>query len=410
MQSALAVRWISKTFRVPRTEAVAGDDRRERVGRRELFHALRDVSFEVAAGQTIGLIGANGSGKTTLLKIMAGVMEPDAGEVETNGRIGALLELGAGFHPELSGVENVHLNGAVLGLDRRQTEECLANIIEFAELERFMDMPVKHFSSGMVVRLGFSVATQMRPDILLLDETFAVGDARFQARALGRIRELKSAGVTMVIVSHSAELILELADRVIWIDRGRIAMDGEPRRVLAAYRRQCGAFMIGAERVAARLMGEADALPVRPGGGRVRIVGAELAGEAGREFESTDLIELNLQLEMDAGIRLADFDLEALFRRDDRQVVAIGRVELPERITNGHGGRVDFGVQVGPIQLLKGEYEVILVIQERGFEGEGFIESRFQPGPVFRVKTPMPPDFDFAPTFRLVAGITGRWE
>ena len=235
-QAAVRVENLSKTFRLARVRD-QDDPRREPLGRRhDRFWALRDVSFSIPRGRTLGLIGPNGSGKSTLLKILARVMAPESGRVETDGRVGALLELGAGFHPDLTGIENVYLSGALLGLSEGQVDRLLPDIIAFAELERFMDMPVKHFSSGMTARLGFAVATRLAPEVLFMDETFATGDARFQAKALARIAELKSRGHTLVLVSHNLDLIMQLADEALWLDLGQIHRRGDPRAVLTEYR------------------------------------------------------------------------------------------------------------------------------------------------------------------------------
>ena len=244
---ALDVRGLGKVFHVPRAEA-AGDLRRERESRRrDRFWALRDVSFSVPTGQALGIVGHNGSGKSTLLKILAGVMAPETGCFMARGRIGALLELGAGLHPDLSGVENVYLNGALLGLSVPQVDRLLPEIIAFAELERFMDMPVRHYSSGMHARLGFAVATQLAPEILMMDETFATGDARFQARALAHVGEMKRRGHTLLLVSHSMELLTDLADQILWLDRGGVRALGSTREALAEYRRSQHALFAGAE-------------------------------------------------------------------------------------------------------------------------------------------------------------------
>ncbi|MCE5228363.1 ABC transporter ATP-binding protein [bacterium] len=237
---ALTVDRLGKAYRVPHAEDGL-DPRRERISRgRDLFHALRDVSFEVHRGETLGVIGANGSGKSTLLKILSGVVQAGSGGFNARGRIGALLELGAGFHTDLTGIENVYLSGALLGMDTQQIDALLPEIIGFAELERFMDMPVKHYSSGMVGRLGFAVATQLAPDILLMDETFATGDLRFQAKAIEHVAGMKGRGHTLLLVSHNLEIMIQLADRVLWLDRGQVRLLGEPRQVLAQYRRARG--------------------------------------------------------------------------------------------------------------------------------------------------------------------------
>jgi len=202
----------------------------------ELIPALEGVSFEVARGEAFGIVGGNGSGKSTLLKLVAGILKPDAGRLEAEGRVAALIELGAGFHPEISGRENIFINGSVLGLTRREIEARYQRIVEFAGLEDFIEEPVKNYSSGMYVRLGFAVAIHTDPDILLVDEVLAVGDEAFAHRCLRRIEELLASGRTVVFVSHALALVEDLCSRVLWLDRGRARQVGEPRRVVDAYR------------------------------------------------------------------------------------------------------------------------------------------------------------------------------
>jgi ABC-type polysaccharide/polyol phosphate transport system ATPase subunit len=203
---------------------------------REEFWALRDVSFTVDHGETVGIIGPNGAGKSTVLKLISRIIEPTSGEIEVNGRIGALLELGAGFHPDLSGRENIYLNGSILGLKRAEIDRRLDDIITFAELERFIDMPVKHYSSGMRMRLGFSVATHIDPEIMLIDEGLAVGDEAFQYKCMAKIAEFQRRGCTVLLVSHGLSLVEGLCTRAIWLQDGEIQQQGRTDRVIAAYR------------------------------------------------------------------------------------------------------------------------------------------------------------------------------
>lgn len=204
-------------------------------GGRSRFRALDDVSFELRRGEVVGLVGRNGSGKSTLLKVLAGILEPSAGTVRVEGRVGSLIEIGVGFHPELSGYENIYLSGTILGMERDTIEELLPRIVEFSGLERFMEMPVKHFSSGMYLRLGFSVAIQLRPDVLLLDETFAVGDYGFQYKALQEIERIRDTGVTILMVSHNLKNIEAYCQRALWIERGRLMCDDRPALVIDEY-------------------------------------------------------------------------------------------------------------------------------------------------------------------------------
>jgi ABC-type polysaccharide/polyol phosphate transport system ATPase subunit len=198
--------------------------------------ALEDISFRVAEGEAVGIIGSNGSGKSTLLKVVAGILKPTSGTVRVDGRVAALIELGAGFHPEISGRENIYINGAVLGLSRRQIDRRYDDIVEFSGLADFIEEPVKNYSSGMYVRLGFAVAIHTDPDVLMVDEVLAVGDEAFSHRCLRRIEEFLASGRTLLLVSHSLTLIESICDRVLWLDRGRLRADGHPRRVVDAYR------------------------------------------------------------------------------------------------------------------------------------------------------------------------------
>jgi len=199
------------------------------------FWALNGVSFEARRGETLGLVGANGAGKTTALKLLSKITRPTTGTITLNGRFSSLIELGAGFHPDLTGRENVYLNGVILGLTRRQVHERFDDIVAFSELERFIDMPVKRYSSGMYARLGFAVAAHVDPDVMLVDEVLAVGDASFQQKCYDFLHAFVKSGRTTIFVSHNLYVIEQLCDRVIWLDHGQIAMQGTPGQVLSAY-------------------------------------------------------------------------------------------------------------------------------------------------------------------------------
>ncbi len=200
------------------------------------FWALRDISFEVEQGEAIGLVGPNGSGKSTILAMLARVLKPTRGTIRVEGRVCPLLELGTGFHPDLSGRENVFLNASLLGLTRLETERRYDAIVEFAELEEFMDSPVKTYSTGMVIRLGFSVAVNMDPDVLLIDEVLGVGDEHFQHKSFGRLLEFKQQGRTIFVVSHNLQSVQILCERAIWLDRGRIVKDEDADEVITKYK------------------------------------------------------------------------------------------------------------------------------------------------------------------------------
>jgi ABC-type polysaccharide/polyol phosphate transport system ATPase subunit len=201
----------------------------------ELLWALRDVSFSVEAGETVGIVGANGSGKSTCLKLLTRILEPTSGEVEITGRVASMIELGAGFHPELTGRENIFLHGSILGLKRRRIEAHFDEIVAFSELERFIDVPVKFYSSGMYVRLAFASAINVEPDILLIDEVLAVGDQRFQEKCLAHIESLKNRGVTIVFVSHNLDTVRDLCERAFWLDEGILREDGPSEEVIKCY-------------------------------------------------------------------------------------------------------------------------------------------------------------------------------
>jgi lipopolysaccharide transport system ATP-binding protein len=197
--------------------------------------ALKDVNFEIAERQAVGLIGRNGAGKSTLLKVLSRITEPTAGEVTIHGRVGSLLEVGTGFHPELSGRDNIFLNGALLGMKRQEIKRKFDEIVAFAEIEKFLDTPVKHYSSGMYMRLAFAVAAHLEPEILLVDEVLAVGDAAFQRKCLGKMEDVAHSGRTVVFVSHNMGAVNSLCSRAIWVDKGQIREEGPAQQIVAHY-------------------------------------------------------------------------------------------------------------------------------------------------------------------------------
>ena len=199
------------------------------------FWALKDVNFEVGQGEVIGVIGRNGAGKSTLLKVLSRITDPTEGEVDINGRVGSLLEVGTGFHPELTGRENVYLNGAILGMRRAEITRRFGEIVEFAEVERFLDTPVKYYSSGMYMRLAFAVAAHLEPEILVVDEVLAVGDMQFQKKCLGKMESVAAAGRTVLFVSHNIGAVRTLCQRVVWLESGRLKMVGETDEVTLRY-------------------------------------------------------------------------------------------------------------------------------------------------------------------------------
>lgn len=273
---AIRVENLSKTFKL-HTERRSSIKERVVRGRAKhggTFKALEDISFEVPRGTTFGLIGHNGSGKSTLLKILAGVYRPTAGGVTVDGRVSALLELGAGFHGELTGRENIYLNGAILGIPRRQIESSIGEIIEFSGIGEFIDSPVKIYSSGMYVRLGFAIAVTLEPEILIVDEIIAVGDEEFQRKCFDYLFKLRNRGTTIVLVTHSLGLAAELCETAVWLDHGEMAALGPATDVIDAYLSQVNRREAAAGDVTETL--DQDALAVyRNGSGEALVTGVE---------------------------------------------------------------------------------------------------------------------------------------
>jgi ABC-type polysaccharide/polyol phosphate transport system ATPase subunit len=238
---------VSKRYRIRQSPSKGG--------RQEDFWALRDISFEVGRGETLGLIGQNGAGKSTILKLLSQITTPTTGEIRLAGSVAALIEVGSGFHPELTGRENVYLSGSILGMKRREIDAKFERIVEFSGVGGFIDTPVKWYSSGMYVRLGFAVAAHLEPDILLVDEVLAVGDAAFQVQCLERLNELRRSGMTMLFISHDLVSIERLCDRVGLLERGRLVAHGAPNDVVSAYQ-----HLLAGSQVAAI----ADATPPSP--------------------------------------------------------------------------------------------------------------------------------------------------
>lgn len=277
MSTAVSIEGVSKRFRLyaERNQTLkATVVNRRRVAYEELW-ALRDVNLEIPVGSTFGLVGENGSGKSTLLKCISRILTPDEGRISVRGDVAALLELGAGFHPELSGRENVYLNGSILGLSGRALDKRFDDIVEFAGLERFIDAPVKNYSSGMYVRLGFSVAINVDPAILLIDEVLAVGDEAFQRRCNEKIAELKASGRTIVVVSHALGVMRDLCDQIAWLENGRLQNVGTAASVVDGYLGQAHVDRV-----------EEKGAGTRWGSGEARIEHIEILDDSGKPTTS----------------------------------------------------------------------------------------------------------------------------
>ena len=297
--------------------------------RAEDVWALRDVSFAVERGSAVGLIGRNGSGKTTLLRLLSGIIRPTSGRVDVGGRVGSLLELGAGFHPDFTGRENVYLNGSILGLKRATIRQHLDEIVAFAGLERFIDLPVRTYSSGMYMRLGFAIAAHLESDVLLLDEVFAVGDEAFQRKCFGKIFEFKQRGGTIVFVSHDAGSVERLCERAVLLRDGRVELDGSTREAIARYHALLAEERDPDERGAGlREWGSGEARIAR-----VRLEGPD--GEERQQFAAGEPLALRLELRADRPVAPPRLQFE--LRDDSNLLLAGGAQDTADLGWNGRG-------------------------------------------------------------------------
>lgn len=282
MPTAIEFLGVSKSFRMDRDRSRSFQELFMALTRRgskqeqakKLFWSLQDVSFSVEKGETLGIVGSNGAGKSTSLKLISKIISPTSGQVRVNGRVTALLELGAGFHPELTGRDNIYLNGTVMGLSRKEINYRLDQIIEFAEVGDFIDVPVKDYSSGMYARLGFSVAVHMNPEIVLLDEVLSVGDQSFQQKCNERMLKMRKQGVTTVFVSHSMDSVWRICSRAVWLHKGRMKVEGPAHKVVDAYYKYVLESDANKGRPAAEMRDDG-----RMGSGEVRISEVEFMGE-----------------------------------------------------------------------------------------------------------------------------------
>ena len=317
----------------------------------EQVQALRDVSFEVARGEAFGVVGSNGSGKSTLLKLVAGTAKPTSGTLDVQGRVSALLELGAGFHPDFTGRENAYLNGSLLGLPRKRMDGAMPSIEAFADLGRFFDAPVKTYSSGMYARLGFAVAVHLDPDVLLVDEVLAVGDEYFQHKCFAKIAEFRREGRTILLVSHDLGAVSRLCDRAMWLDQGGVAALGTVRDVVNAYQRTVGER----EQRERAARGEVGA---RWGSKEIEMVSARIVGADGTDravLESGEAVAIEIRYRNPAGVTDAVFGVY-VYREDGLGVYGtntlIDRCAVPVRPE----GVARFAIDA--LDLLPGSYDV----------------------------------------------------
>jgi ABC-type polysaccharide/polyol phosphate transport system ATPase subunit len=316
---------------------------------------LREVDLDVPPGQALGIVGRNGIGKSTLLKLIAGVLPPQSGTVEVGGVVAPLLELGAGFHPDFTGRENTFMQGALLGLDEREVAARLADIVAFAELEDFMDMPVRAYSSGMFMRLAFSIAAHVEADVMLLDEVLAVGDASFQRKCRDRIQRFREAGGTLLFVSHNQRDVEEVCDRAILLDAGRIVADGTPSSVFAEY---------GQRMARQRPSSPADTEAAWSGGAPF-IRAVRLGGETGSAGTVPTGDDLLLEIEVDPADRPLDILVEVSFHADDGLLVSSLRTR-PEDLEGVENEGFTLLLRVPRLPFLGGRY--YLDVSLRSFE------------------------------------------
>jgi ABC-type polysaccharide/polyol phosphate transport system ATPase subunit len=349
--SVISVEGVSKRFRLyhERNQSLKSALMRRGRVRYDEFWALKDVSFEVRPGMTFGLVGHNGSGKSTMLKCIARILRPEKGKISVDGRMSALLELGAGFHPELSGRENVYLNGSILGMSKRQLEQKFDEIVGFAGLERFIDMPVKNYSSGMYVRLGFSIAINVDPDILLVDEVLAVGDEEFQRKCLERVADLREAGKTIVVVTHALGTVRNLCDEAIWLENGVVREIGPGGDIADAY---LGQVHVDREE-------DESGHGTRWGSGHVRIVRVDLHGPNGQPTEQIrtgDEVTFRLHYEAARSVERPVFGL-GVFTLEGVQVSGPNTREAGVWVEHVDGAGV-VELHIDRLLLLPGSYVV----------------------------------------------------
>jgi lipopolysaccharide transport system ATP-binding protein len=319
--------------------------------------ALNDVSFELEKGQSLALIGSNGAGKTTILKILANITKQTSGQVEVNGRLSALIELGSGFHPDLTGRENIYLNGSILGLKKREIDERFDEIIAFSELEDFIDTPLKRYSSGMSVRLGFSVAASLDPEILLVDEVLAVGDASFRQKCVQRIRELINNGTSIIFVSHNSWLVQSICELALYLDHGQVKCKGKTGEVIEVYDRDIHEKRAQEFKIPnSKLDNSSKDVEIT----KIEITGVD--GQIQKEFHNDQPIVINVRYL--AKIHIGDVNFVVRILRSDGLTCCMLRSKLDNFRFNLHQGEGVVSVTLDPVQLYGGAYYVHALIRD----------------------------------------------
>lgn len=316
LDPAIRFKKVSKRFKINADQSdsvldtIISSFSRSKKGEDRYLWAVQESTFDILPGECVGLVGRNGSGKSTMLKLSAGIIRPTTGRVEIRGRLSALLELGAGFHPELTGRENISLNASILGLNNAEIAQKYDDIVTFSELDEFVNMPVKHYSSGMYMRLGFSVAVHVDPDVLLIDEILAIGDQSFQDKCIERLHQLRDEGTTVVFVSHNLETVRSLCSRIMWIDSGRSIADGPTDEILQRYVESFVGHDVEAEGT--------TVLPQRWGSGQIEFTNLRLlngVGDVQERFVSGDSVTVEMHIQAKQPVKSPEFSL-AFYRTD----------------------------------------------------------------------------------------------
>ena len=337
--------------------------------------ALKNVSFSVDRGEAFGIIGRNGSGKSTLLKLISGILKPTQGKVSVNGRIAALIELGAGFHPEITGRENIYINGIMLGLSRREIDQRFDRIVEFSGIADFLDQPVKTYSSGMYVRLGFAVAVHVDPDVLLIDEVLSVGDEEFSARCVAKIQEMKYRGVTLLFVTHQLDQVRNLCDRALWLDHGQVEAIGDPMRVVDAYLQEVSGG-VASMQPPALSPSEEEAAPEPPpksendeerwGSGEIVIKRVALTDHQGRELVALGAgTPVTFDIDVEARVPQDDFVFGLGIYHADGTCVYGTNTDVEGYAPQKIEGKVRVRFVIASLDLVAGTYRVDVAVHTR---------------------------------------------
>jgi ABC-type polysaccharide/polyol phosphate transport system ATPase subunit len=420
-------RYGGKQFSTLKSALLSGDLVR-RLRPDETFQALKDVSFTVPKGCTFGVVGRNGSGKSTALKLVAGITKPTIGDVQVDGRISALIELGAGFHPEISGRENVFINGIMLGLTKKEITRRFDEIVEFAELTDFIDAPVKTYSSGMYMRLGFAVAIHVDPDVLLVDEVLAVGDEGFTHKCLDKFGEFKRRGKTILLVTHSLGLVERFCDEAVWLDAGEKKAEGDPTRVVGTYvtdvARQEERFLAAGDEKARLEAGAAgQAAPEGPvaaeehfgdmnqagegrwGSGGVQISSVtfqDASGQATQVFHTGEAIKIVLGVNASAPVRDFVFGI-GLFTADGISIYGTNTF-IEELESDRFDGEAEVTLLIDSLDLVEGTYKLDVAVHRRDGAPYDYhrllhtfrVKSRIKDGGIYRPKH----RWEFSPTIK----------